>query len=201
MSLRSVWMSIPSSLRFRKSCLIGKQSVKGKDDRTWRRYDVAGWGNPVRLNWWPPDLWFGQHGEVVVDLKGEHAEKLIPRIEAAIKDYRYANVGDYRIWPGPNSNTFVAAVLRAVPELGVALPPNAIGRDFRPWPYAGLTDSGTGVEANLWGLLGVKLGWIEGIELNVFGLVAGLDVRHPAVKVPGYGRIGFEQTATAASRL
>ena len=175
--------------------------IKGKDDRTWRRYDVAGWGNPVRLNWWPPDLWFGQHGEVMVDLKGEHAEKLIPRIEAAIKDYRYANVGDYRIWPGPNSNTFVAAVLRAVPELGVALPPNAIGRDFRPWPYAGLTDSGTGVEANLWGLLGVKLGWIEGIELNVFGLVAGLDVRHPAVKVPGYGRIGFEQTATAASRL
>ena len=40
----------------------------------------------------------------------------IPKIEAAVKDYQYANAGDYRIWPGPNSNTFVATVLRAIPE-------------------------------------------------------------------------------------
>ena len=175
--------------------------IKRENDAAWRRYDVAGWGSPVRLNWWPPDLWFGQHGKVVLDVKGEQAEKLIPRIEAATKDYRYANYGDYRMWPGPNSNTFIAAVLRAVPELGVTLPPNAIGRDFRPWPYIGLTDSGTGIEANLWGVLGIKLGWVEGVEINVLGLVAGLDLRHPAVKVPGYGRLGLDQTATAATKL
>ena len=80
------------------------------------------------------------------------------------------------------------------------MPPNAVGRDFRPWPYLGLTDSGTGVEANLWGLLGVKLGWVEGLELNVLGLVAGLDVRDPALKVPGFGRVGCDNTATAAAR-
>ena len=57
-----------------------------------------------------------------------------------------ASAGDYRVWPGPNSNSFVAAVLRAVPELRVALPPNAVGRDFRRGFYAGLTDSRTGVE-------------------------------------------------------
>ena len=51
----------------------------------WRRYDVAGWGDPVRLNWWPPDLWFGSRGDVLVDLKGPAAEALIPKIEAAIK--------------------------------------------------------------------------------------------------------------------
>jgi hypothetical protein len=175
--------------------------IKGENEKVWRRYDVAGWGNPVRLNWWPPDLWFGQHGSVIADIKGSHAQALIPRIDAAIKDYQYANAGDYRIWPGPNSNTFVAAVLRAVPELAATMPPNAIGRDFRPWPYLGLTDSRTGVEANLWGVLGVKLGWVEGIELNVLGLVAGLDLRHPAVKVPGYGRVGFDQSATAAPKL
>ena len=56
---------------------------------------------------------------MLVDLKGAQAEALIPKIEAAIKSYQYANAGDYRIWPGPNSNTFVATVLRAVPELGV----------------------------------------------------------------------------------
>jgi hypothetical protein len=175
--------------------------IKGENDRAWRRYDVAGWGDPVRLNWWPPDLWFGEHGRVILDLKGEQAEKLIPRIEAAIKAYRYANAGDYRIWPGPNSNTFIAAVLRAIPEVGVTLPPNAVGRDFRPWPYLGLTDSGTGVEASLWGMLGVKLGWVEGVELNVAGLVAGLDLRDPGVKLPGFGRIGlFDAAATAAPR-
>ena len=50
---------------------------------------------------------------------------------------------------------------------------------------SGLTDSGTGVEASLWGVLGVKLGWVEGIELNVLGLVAGLDLRHPARQAAG----------------
>jgi len=171
---------------------------KRENDPSWHRYDVAGWGEPVRLNWWPPDLWFGQHGQVITDIKGAQAQALIPRVEAAIKSYTYANAGDYRIWPGPNSNTFVATVLRAVPELDTVLPPNAIGRDFRPMPYLGLTDSGTGIEASLWGLLGVKLGWVEGVEVNVLSLVAGLDVRHPAVKLPGFGRLGLESVATAA---
>ena len=174
--------------------------IKHANDRSWSRYDVAGWGTPVRLNWWPPDLWFGQYGTVLVDLKGAEAEALIPRIEAAIKKYPYANAGDYRIWPGPNSNTFVATVLRAVPELGITMPPNAVGRDFRPFPYAGLTDSGTGVEASAWGLLGVKLGWVEGVEVNVLGLVAGLDLRRPALKVPGFGRIGVDPVATASAK-
>jgi Protein of unknown function (DUF3750) len=173
--------------------------IKRENDPTWRRYDVAGWGNPVRLNWWPPDLWFGEHGGVVVDIKGARAEVLIPRIEGAIKEYPYAHAGDYRMWPGPNSNTFVATVLRALPELGVTLPPNAIGRDFRPAPYAGVSDSGTGIEASLWGLAGFKLGWVEGIEVNVLGLVAGLDLRYPAVKLPGFGRIGTEASVATAA--
>ena len=95
----------------------------------------------------------------------------------------------------------MATVLRAVPELGVTMPPNAVGRDFRPRPYAGISDSGTGVEASLWGLLGFKLGWVEGIEVNILGLVAGLDLRHPALKLPGFGRLGMESAvAVAASK-
>jgi hypothetical protein len=174
--------------------------IKRENERAWRRYDVAGWGNPVRMNWWPPDLWFGEYGEVIADVEGAQAQALIPKIEAAIKAYPYKSEGDYRIWPGPNSNTFVATVLRAVPELGATMPPNAVGRDFRPLPYAGISDSGTGVEASLWGLLGVKLGWVEGIEVNVLGLVAGLDLRHPAVKLPGLGRVGVEAVATASAK-
>lgn len=175
--------------------------IKGENERAWRRYDVAGWGSPVRLNWWPPDLWFGEYGQVVVDISGPQAQALIPRVDAAIRNYHYSHEGDYRIWPGPNSNTFVATILRAIPEVEAQLPPNAIGRDFRPWPYIGLTDSHTGVEASLWGLLGVKLGWVEGVELNVLGLVAGLDLRDPGIKIPSFGHIGWPHgTATAVAQ-
>ena len=168
----------------------------------WTRYDVVGWGQPVRVNGWPADgRWFGNVPVAITDISGPDAEKLIPRVEAAVEAYRFNRAGDYRVWPGPNSNSFTAAVLRAVPELGVSLPPNAIGRDYRDRLYAGLTDSRTGVELNLRGLAAVKIGWIEGIELDLLGLVAGLDLRHPGLKLPGYGRIGLEsRVATALIR-
>lgn len=166
--------------------------LKPANAPSWTRYDVVGWGTPVRTNNWPPDgRWFGHKPVAIVDISGAEAEGLIPRIEAAVNDYRYAKAGDYRMWPGPNSNTFVAAVLRALPELGASLPPNAVGRDYRDRFYAGLTDSRTGLEINLNGFAGLKLGWVEGLEVNLLGLVAGLDLRHPAVKLPGFGRVGF----------
>lgn len=173
---------------------------KPENGTSWNRYDVVGWGQPVRNNGWAADgRWFGNTPRVLVDVRGQEAAALIPKVEAAIRDYSYANAGDYRVWPGPNSNTFTATVLRALPELEATLPANAVGKDFRPWPYAGLTDSRTGVEASLWGLLGVKVGWVEGVELNFMGLVAGLDLRHPGVKLPGFGRIGIDDgTALAA---
>lgn len=173
--------------------------IKRENAPAWTRYDVVGWGNPLRINGWAPDgRWFGDKPSVVADVHGAQAAALIPKLEAAIKTYEFRNAGDYRIWPGPNSNSFIAALLRAAPELGVALPPNAIGRDFRDGFYLGLTDSHTGVELNLWGYAGVKLGWVEGVEVNVLGLVAGLDLRHPGVKLPGFGRIGLDTVASPA---
>jgi hypothetical protein len=173
--------------------------LKDKGAREWTRYDVVGWGSPVRVNNWPADgRWYGSAPVVLADISGTEAERLIPRIEAAVAGYDYRDAGDYRIWPGPNSNSFVAAVLRAVPELGVSLPANAVGRDFREGFYAGLTDSRTGVELNLNGLAAVKVGWVEGVEVDLLGLVAGLDLRHPGVKLPGYGRIGVPPPVATA---
>jgi hypothetical protein len=176
--------------------------LKPAGAKQWTRYDVVGWGNPVRTNGWPADgRWYGNMPVAIADVSGAQAEKLIPRIEEAIEAYKFNRAGDYRIWPGPNSNSFTAAILRAVPELGVVLPPNAVGRDFRDGIYAGWTDSGTGVELNLGGFAAVKLGWVEGIEVDLLGLVAGLDLRHPGVKLPGFGRIGVESpVATALAR-
>ena len=173
--------------------------LKRANEKRWTRYDVVGWGEPVRLNSWPVDgRWYGNKPVMLADISGSDAEKLIPRIETAVKAYDYAQSGDYRIWPGPNSNSFIAAILRTVPELGVILPPNAVGRDFRRGFYLGPTDSGTGLEINLHGYAGMKVGWIEGVEVNLFGLVAGLDLRHPGLKLPGYGRIGIDSPVTTA---
>jgi Protein of unknown function (DUF3750) len=173
--------------------------LKRRNEARWTRYDVVGWGEPVRVNNWPVDgRWYGNEPVLLADISGAEAEKLIPRIERTVKAYDYSQSGDYRIWPGPNSNSFIAAILRTVPELGVSLPSNAVGRDFRHGFHIGRTDSGTGLEFNLGGYAGLKVGWVEGIEINLFGLVAGLDVRYPAVKLPGYGRIGIESPVTTA---
>jgi hypothetical protein len=79
-----------------------------------------------------------------------------------------------------------------VPELQAALPPTAIGKDF---PYDGdvfgWTPSGTGIRVSLRGYLGLTVGWVEGIEINLLGAVFGIDLRRPAVKLPALGRLGF----------
>ena len=58
------------------------------------------------------------------------------------------------------------------------LPPTAVGKDY---PYRGewigFTPSGTGVFATLGGYIGLTIGWVEGVELNVFGGVLGFDLR------------------------
>ena len=92
--------------------------LKHANASRWQRYDVVGWGQPVRLNNWPVDgKWYGNMPVMIADISGLEAETLIPRIEAAVKDYNYSQTGDYRIWPGPNSNSFIAAILRSVPHL------------------------------------------------------------------------------------
>ena len=122
---------------------------------------------------------------------GAEAEKLIPKNQAAIAAYEYRNYGDYRAWPGPNSNTFVAAIIDAVPEMRTTLPPTAVGKDF-PYDRNWLSSTvGTGFRATLGGYLTLTIGWIEGIEFSLFGGVVGLDIRRPAIKLPGLGRIGM----------
>jgi hypothetical protein len=131
--------------------------------------------------------------DTVVAVDGTQAEALIPKIRYVIENYRFRAYGDYSAWPGPNSNTFVQAALDAVPELRAVLPPTAIGKDY---PYSGrwigLTSSRTGIFASIAGYVGIRIGWIEGLEINFFGAVLGLDLRRPALKLPGVGRLGIE---------
>ncbi|MEQ9425035.1 MAG: DUF3750 domain-containing protein [Cyclobacteriaceae bacterium] len=142
----------------------------------------------------PDDDWAGNPPTLLLDLRGPKAEELIPQIESAIDEYPYAS--RYTVWPGPNSNTFISWVGRQVPELGVDLPTMAIGKDWRPINESiGISPSGTGVQASLFGLLGLSAGIEEGLELNILSLNVELDLFDLAIEVPGYGRIGKAQVS------
>jgi Protein of unknown function (DUF3750) len=167
--------------------------TKEPNAASYTRYDYTAWGEPIRINGFAPDgRWFGDMPVTVASAEGEAAGRMIPKIRAAVEGYQLRSYGDYRAWPGPNSNTFVSAVLSAVPELHAALPPTAIGKDF---PYNGAmfgwTPSATGFRVTLGGYLGLTVGWVEGIEINFLGAVFGIDLRRPALKLPGVGRLGF----------
>jgi hypothetical protein len=167
-------------------------AVKPADASSYTRWDVVGWGGGrvVRRNYAGPDSkWYGKTPEVLLDLRGERAGDLILQIEAAVAGYPWAE--RYTTFPGPNSNTFTAHVARSVPGLALDLPPTAIGKDYRPLSAPiGPAPSGGGVQVNLLGLAGVIVAPEEGVELNVLGLGLGLDIADPALRVPGYGRIG-----------
>lgn len=36
----------------------------------------------------------------------------------------------------------------------------------------------------------MTIGWVEGFEINFFGAVLGIDIRRPALELPGLGRLG-----------
>jgi hypothetical protein len=166
---------------------------KAENASSYTRYDYTAWGErPIRLNGFEPDgRWFGQTPQLVFAADGDAASALLPKIQAAIAGYAWRNEGDYRAWPGPNSNTFITAVMDAVPEIQASLPPTAIGKDY---PYDGKwlrkTPSGTGLRLTFGGYGGLTVGWVEGLEVSILGAVAGLDIRRPAIKLPGFGRVG-----------
>jgi hypothetical protein len=177
--------------------------LKDEGAAEYERYEVVGWGvsrglPAVRRNLRPADgYWAGNAPELLGEKRGAEAAAAIPKIRAAIAAYPWAD--RYLTWPGPNSNSFVAYVLRAVPELGIELPPTAIGKDFLgASPFAPMP-SGTGYQLSLAGLLGVGIATREGLELNILGLVLGVDPGDLAIKVPGLGRLGLRPANGGAS--
>lgn len=158
-------------------------------------YEVLSWnlrrrGSTVDVSNRAPDgRWFGAAPELLADLRGDGADETIARIETAVAGYPYADT--YHVWPGPNSNTFTAYVLRAVPELRVDLPPTAIGKDYLGAHLVARTPSGTGGQLSVFGLLGVLAGLEEGLEVDVLGLTFGLDPNQASIKLPLAGRVGF----------
>src|SRR5688572_16347927 len=166
-------------------------------------YEVTGFqvrrgGRAVRISERSPDgRWFGSAPDLLADIRGAGVDAIIGRIEQAIATYPYAD--SYRIWPGPNSNTFTAFVLRRVPELRVDLPAHAVGKDYLGAHVFARPPSGTGVQASIFGVLGLLAATEEGLEVNVLGLTFGVDPGDLALKLPLVGSIGFDTWDTPES--
>ncbi|MFK8139345.1 MAG: DUF3750 domain-containing protein [Bdellovibrionales bacterium] len=171
-------------------------AFKERDKNTWQVLQVVGWrtrrGLPavVETTELPDRRWYGNDPEIVMDIRGDRAEKAIASLRQAKKSYPHPNT--YTVFPGPNSNTFVSYLVRNTPELKGELPPHAIGKDWLVnSAFLSKNESGTGFQISIYGLLGLNLGLAEGIEFNILGMIFGLDVLRPAIKLPFIGRLGF----------
>ena len=168
-------------------------AVKKQDAPAYTVYEVIGW----RLRWGDTAVtirereadarWFGNAPELLSENRGNDAAQMIDKIDQAAKDYPFAD--QYSVWPGPNSNTFIAHILRRVPELKTDLPPTAIGKDYLTNGVVDSTPAG-GFQFSLSGLFGIMASLEEGLEINLLGLTFGIDPLDPALKLPLIGRIG-----------
>ena len=65
-----------------------------------------------------------------------------------------------------------------------------MGKDYVPLREAlSRAPSNTGWQLSLLGLVGLLAAIEEGLEVNLLGLVVGLDFKPPAVKLPGIGNV------------
>jgi hypothetical protein len=177
-------------------------AVKPTNAGAYRVYEVIGWRlrsglSAVAESERHPDArWFGSLPELIAQKRGAGVDAIIERIEKAVAAYPYAD--RYTAWPGPNSNTFTAWVLRAVPELRVDLPPTAIGKDYLGEGVVSSAPSGSGYQFSLLGLFGVAASGVEGLEVNVLGLAFGINPFDLSLKLPLAGRIGPVRRVGAA---
>ena len=141
----------------------------------------------------PDRAWYGNRPTLLVDIRGEQADRLIPKIMEAISTYPYPD--EYVMWPGPNSNTFVAWIGRQVPDLQLDLPSTAIGKDYLTGTIVAATPGGSGYQLSLYGLLGISVGIEEGLELNLLSLNFGINPLKLQLKLPGIGVIGRQVLA------
>ena len=167
--------------------------LKPEGATNWTRYDVVGWGMPVRKDAYVADaLWYGNAPRVIYRLQGDKAASLIPDIEEQIAAYPYSNKGSYTVWPGPNSNTFVSWVVRHTSGFDAELPPVAVGKDWLgPGFQTAPAPSKSGYSLAWGGLLGVTLALEEGVELHLLGETIGLDPNDLAIKLPALGKLSL----------
>ncbi|MBA6233731.1 MULTISPECIES: DUF3750 domain-containing protein [unclassified Colwellia] len=110
-------------------------AIKEEQATQYSVYEVTGWQVRRGLSaikhyetLTPDRYWYGSKPTLLLSIKGDKAAKLIPKIKSAIALYPWLH--EYSMFPGPNSNTFIAWIGNQVPELELELPLSAIGSSY-----------------------------------------------------------------------
>ncbi len=117
-------------------------ATKARGAADYQIYQVIGWrlrrgrsvvsisaGNPARP-------WYGSPAILLHDIRGAEAQALIDQVHDAALSYPFAR--EYKMWPGPNSNSFTAWIGLEVPQLMLDLPAKAIGQSWMKAAHPGI---------------------------------------------------------------
>ncbi len=109
-------------------------ATKARGAAEYQVYQVIGWrlrrgrsvvsiteDNPSRP-------WYGSPAILLHEIRGDAAEALIDQVHDAALSYPFDR--EYKMWPGPNSNSFTAWIGLEVPGLNLELPVKAIGQSW-----------------------------------------------------------------------
>lgn len=171
---------LPWYTRFAEHAWVEIASPQGVERIEWNKGVGAILHSELGRSWLTADERWERSVAVYAVWRGEAARVLGERI-CAIAD-TYPDAQGYRAWPGPNSNTFIAWLAHET-GMGVDLPPNAVGRDYTEWLAVGASTTGLGVRVDT-PVLGASVGLVEGVELHVIGLIAGVGLWPPSLKLP-----------------
>ena len=164
--------------------------VKEENEDTYTLFQGLGWNafrkKPiVDIKKDIPDrIWFEHKPWILFEIRGDQAKIIIPKIKQLAKEYPYQN--KYRLWPGPNSNTFTAYIVRHILSIKIRLPVTAIGKDYlQNNAICSKAPSKTGIQCSIKGLFGFILAKKEGFEINLLGLAFSLNTEKPFIHLPG----------------
>ena len=117
-------------------------ATKARGAAEYQIYQVIGWrlrrgrsvvsisgGNPAQP-------WYGSPAILLHEIRGAEAQVLIGAVHDAALSYPFAM--EYKMWPGPNSNSFTAWIGLEVPQLMLDLPAKAIGQSWMKVEYPGI---------------------------------------------------------------
>lgn len=181
--------SEPWYARFATHAWIDVRSTEGG---AWTRIEILTPDSGVLIETIAPEdalhdsRWLDRPVRVRGVLRGEPAE----RAAAALLEHAESYPDDhYRPIPGPNSNTFVAALIDDTSGLSTTMHHNAVGKDhLTPLAFA-RTPSKTGGRLDT-PFLGAALGLQEGVELHLAGLTLGVGLWPPRIELPFLPEIG-----------
>ena len=166
--------------------------VRAADGGEWTRIEILTPSSGVLVSEIPPsdavdDLrWLDRPVRVRGVLRGAAAERAAASLLESAESYADDH---YRAIPGPNSNTFVAALIDDTAGLSTTMHHNAVGKDHRTPVAFARTPSKTGGRLDT-PFLGAALGLQEGVELHLAGLQLGLGLWPPRLELPFLPEIG-----------